>query len=411
MSLGEVSPEAMEAYLCLAAVRCTGAPPEATIHAGVALAELLNSNGEMTPEGFAEVYAAAEQGMRDLEWAEDIAADFLPDARLTVLGDPYRDQLNDEIRRILSDNETVQDLLIARRLPAAHTTLADGTPRIGPLPGVPAEVGQLGLSDGPVAGDAGGDDLAGRAGVRGGNLSGAGARGPRDRLSDPRLVGDAQRAAQSRAAGRPRRAEPVVARLLVVVPERSGLRGHARRVGARGDEQGTPAPAHARGEPPIPFTSERPQVPAPGEVAQLTRRAQTEVLEALFHNLPPSTTGFRTFADFTTALLGPRRVSKQDSTFSVDGEVLDAAPGAVTDQGASGQPQASVLPGSSDAAAPAPVPAYPPPTGGSGTPRVGRARPDGTDGRTGRAAGGRGRWPAGWCRDRPGAAAARGPHR
>ncbi|MCY7341801.1 MAG: hypothetical protein LH603_08120 [Pseudonocardia sp.] len=340
-----VSPEALNTYLCLAAVRCEGAPPEATIYAGASLAGLLGSTGEMTPEGVAEVLAAADRGLQDLDRANGIAAGFLPDARLASAGDARRDELIRLINEV-APNETVADLMASQFLPQAHAAGPDGTPHTGPLPGAPAELGVLG---------AGGNYLrAWRDGtippVELAVLEGTCQEMARAVCETGyRIPGSS--AAPNEPASPQRQAD--LAELNTALNEywsvwRTDPGSEASSLAWLNVEMSSQNLAISMREaanPAVPSTSEPAPAPAqPGEVAGLTSDAQTQVLDSLFRNLPTRSDGTPlTFPDFTAALLGPTRTSAQDQTFRIPDGQQPAAPG----EDASELPEVSAGPVSS----------------------------------------------------------------
>ncbi|HXV94894.1 MAG TPA: hypothetical protein VD813_16435, partial [Pseudonocardia sp.] len=320
LSLQGVSPQALEAYLCLAAVRCKGAPPEATIYAGAALANLLGSNGEMTPEGVEEVLNVAEQGLQDLDRANEIAATFLPDARLATVDDPRRAELIEEINRI-APNETVADLMASRYLPEAHATAPDGTPRTEPLPGAPPEIGVLSFP---------GDYL--RA-LRDGTI-------PPVELAS--LEANCQEIARAICEADYRIPGSSAAPNVLASPERQAdldalntalsrywsvwqaepQSDATRQAWADVEAAKKRLIESMRGtsEPEVPLAAGAAVPVQRSEVAQLTSRAQTGVLDAVFRNLPTRTRPDGTpltLPEFAGALLGPDRITNSDYTFRV----------------------------------------------------------------------------------------------
>jgi hypothetical protein len=335
-----VSTEAMNAYLCLLAVRCPGAPETATIDAVETLAGLFGSTGEMPPERVEEVHAAAAEGMQELALASGIAASFLPDARLASTGDAHFDELIRLINQV-APNETVADLLASRFLPHAHAVRSNGTPRTNPLPGAPAGLGTLGASGNQLRAWRNGtippaelavleamcQDMARMVCETGYRIPGSSAA-PNELASPQRHADLADLNTALHEYWSVWRDDPgseasSMAWLNVEMASQNLTRSMR--------ETASTAPSTAE---PLPVPAQ------PGEVARLTSDAQTRVLDSLFRNLPTRTKPDGTpltFPEFVGALLGSARTNAHDQTFRIP----DGQQPAVTGEDASGQPRVS----------------------------------------------------------------------
>lgn len=353
LTLEGITPQAIDAYLCLAAVRCTGAPPEATIHAAATLATLLDGNGEMSPQGLAEVHDAARLGLRELDTADRIAAALLPGARLATTGRPVQDRLIGLVNDFAHD-PTVADLFAFRFLPQAQAAGPDGAPRSDRLPSLPVELGNAGVFPLHLAAWGVGKippvELAAMEAAYQETVSvvrGTGYRIPGSPAAPTQPVSP-QRRENLDALNSALRAYWKQWR---VAPESDAT--HAAWEGVLDAQLNLELSIRMPTEVPMPRAdSPAPPDPAqPGEVARLTSDAQVRVLDALHRNLPSRGTPL-SFTHFTAALLGPTRTQNGDQTFQFP------AGRPVPGTGAPGRPGASASAAPTDAGAlPEPGPA------------------------------------------------------
>ena len=313
LSLADTTPQAREAYLCIAAARCEDAPAKATIHAVEALARLMGSTGEMPPEAVDEVLAVSERGLGDLDRAGEIAWPMLPDARLATPDDPVLAELLDEIGRIAVPGASA-DLFASRFLREAQPAGPDGTPQTDQLPGVPPEVGWLvlpgnhlrALRDGTITPvELSMLETECQEGARA--VCESGFRVPGSSASPNELV-DPRRAADLGALNSALSAYWTQFQIDpgAVATREAWDAVEVAKTGLIGSMRGTTEPDSVVPRP------EFAAVPVqPSEVARLTATAQTDPLDALFRNLPggdPTTVDPSAQDEFVRRLLGANRV-------------------------------------------------------------------------------------------------------